>query len=626
MTDRFGSLSLAPRLRNSSNAACLAVIGLVTLASWGLSHSYHGIVHDARLYALQGLAHLDPLSLGQDVFLKFGSQDRFTVFGPIFAAASRALGIETTAALFTLLSQIALLASAWLLARTTLQSAMAFLGLAVFIAIPGNYGADRVFTCIEPFMTPRMPAEALVLLAIAAGLNRRPSLCSVLVIAALLVHPIMALAGVFALYCYYVGLARPLLSLLLGVLGLVALALLAYAMPLSPWGILDISWLTLVENRSPFLFLTRWHEADWCSASVSIASLLAASEVLSNRHAQALSRMTLVAVLSGFFITLIACDLLHLTLITQLQPWRWQWLGTVVAAVLLPELLRTLWQREVPGRATALLLAAAWIFASNTYAFAAAALALAALLFAPKLKPNEVRWVFYGACAMLAVALSWRLACNLQFTDSHYFDTRIPLWLRRSMSFARDGTAPLAIIAVALWLTRRQRRPVAVLFLAGLSAAGCAAILPYTWRDWTTQEYSGDRVARFASFRAMIPVTDEVFWPESPQSTWMLLGRPNYLSMVQTSGVVFSRASAMELQHRATALKLAIDPGTFMGWGVGGGAGMNLSQQQLTIACNTGEFKFLVTGANLAAQPEAATPSGSGPANKIRLYRCPLGS
>jgi len=57
-----------------------------------------------------------------------------------------------------------------------------------------------------------------------------------------------------------------------------------------------------------------------------------------------------------------------------LQPWRWQWLGTVVAAVLLPEIVRALWhdaltkQRATEPRTTALLLISAWVFASNAYA------------------------------------------------------------------------------------------------------------------------------------------------------------------------------------------------------------------------------------------------------------------
>jgi hypothetical protein len=78
-----------------------AVLALFCAATWALSHSYRGIFHDAGLYTLQALAHLDPGYLGQDVFLRFGSQDRFTIFGALYAGAMH-LGPEPAASLLTL--------------------------------------------------------------------------------------------------------------------------------------------------------------------------------------------------------------------------------------------------------------------------------------------------------------------------------------------------------------------------------------------------------------------------------------------------------------------------------------------------------------------------------------------
>src|SRR5579859_1883909 len=86
----------------------LAVIGVIGIATWALSHSYRGLFHDAGLYTLQALARLHPDSLREDVFLKFGSQDGLTIFSPIYAAASRLLGVEPAAATLTLLLQWAL--------------------------------------------------------------------------------------------------------------------------------------------------------------------------------------------------------------------------------------------------------------------------------------------------------------------------------------------------------------------------------------------------------------------------------------------------------------------------------------------------------------------------------------
>jgi hypothetical protein len=148
---------------SATSRLVLAVVGLVGIATWALSHSYRGIFHDAGLYTLQALARLHPGSLSGDVFLKFGSQDGFTIFSPLYAAASRMLGVEFAAATLTLALQGALLAAAWILARAVMPFSMAIFGVAVLIAVPGDYGPDRIFTCIEPFLTPRMGAEALVL-------------------------------------------------------------------------------------------------------------------------------------------------------------------------------------------------------------------------------------------------------------------------------------------------------------------------------------------------------------------------------------------------------------------------------------------------------------------------------
>jgi hypothetical protein len=336
-------------------------------------------------------------------------------------------------------------------------------------------------------------------------------------------------------------------------------------------------------------------------------------------------------VVSGLFLTLIACDVLHLTLVTQLQPWRWQWLGTVVAALLLPDILHARWHKGTTARATVILLVAAWVFAADEYAVAAAAAALLSLAGTHRLKPSESRWVYWGACGMLGIAIVWRVASNLQFTDAHYMDPHIPWWIRRTMSFAHDGSVPMALMTLAYWLSRTRLGGPGLIALAAIAAGLCAALLPHTWRTWTNVQYPVQDVVRFARFRELIPGGAEVFWPESPVSNWILLERPSYLSVLQTSGLVFSRRNALELDRRANALDAAISRDSFMSWNAGG-TGMTLSIQQLRQVCSTGEFEFLVTGADLGPEKLAAVDPATGPGSKkLRLYRCqanpgPVGS
>jgi|HubBroStandDraft_5_1064220.scaffolds.fasta_scaffold204911_2 hypothetical protein len=69
---------------------------LLPMALWCLTHQYHGLVGDSELYEVQALARNDP-SLARVVFLSGASQDRFTVFSPIYALFIRSPGLRTAA-------------------------------------------------------------------------------------------------------------------------------------------------------------------------------------------------------------------------------------------------------------------------------------------------------------------------------------------------------------------------------------------------------------------------------------------------------------------------------------------------------------------------------------------------
>src|ERR1039458_8717002 len=233
---------------------------------------------------------------------------------------------------------------------------MALYGLAVFIAIPGDYGADRIFTSVEQFLTPRMAAEALVLAGLAAVLYTRTWAGVALLALAALLHPLMAAAGMMALLC----LKPRAITLVGGVAALVAATLI---MPDTVWGRFDQAWLTLVMDRSPYLFVKNWQLDDWARVAVA-AVTLAAGLAASSGRARKLCMTALLTMLAGIALSFLACDELHLVLFTQLQTWRWQWLGTVTAALLLPLILSLHWRAGGGGRSTGPLLPCAWVFSS----------------------------------------------------------------------------------------------------------------------------------------------------------------------------------------------------------------------------------------------------------------------
>lgn len=303
----------------------LVVVLALCVATWALAHGYEGIRHDANLYTLQALARLSVGHLDNDVFLHFGSQDQYTIFGWLYALAIRGVGPEPAAAILTLASQLALiLSSALLLHRVAPNRTLTLLGIAVLIAIPGFYGAGKIFRCIEPFVTPRMGAEALVVAGLSAAWNERPRVAWVLVVAGMLVHPVMAAAGLVALGFLYVGSRKPRLTLCLIGGGTLLLVAGPSFLPVGRWGTFDPDWLAAVRQRNPYVFLANWSLDDWGRTAVPLAILAAGAVFPADRRARLLCQVTLCTALFGILLTLVACDTSKLVLFTQLQPWRWQ--------------------------------------------------------------------------------------------------------------------------------------------------------------------------------------------------------------------------------------------------------------------------------------------------------------
>ena len=597
-------------------------IGAICILTWAVSHGYGGIVHDARLYTLQALAHLHPDSLGHDGFLRYGSQDRFSIFGPIYAPLVGLLGPETAAAVLTFVSQVALICCAWLLARRLMPGPLALLAVAVLVAVPGFYGAHQVFACIESFLTPRMIAEALVLASLAASSYERTKTAVVLLAAATLIHPVMAAAGIAAIWWKHVGIPRPRLSLVCIVAAAIALAVVWYANLPGPLGRFDAAWLKLIEARTPYLFVLQWRLDDWTRTASVLATLLAGSALLPAGEARSLSRIALLTAVSGLTLTLFACDLLHLALLTQLQPWRWLWLATVAALLLLPAVAQNAWHSGYAQRTTTLLLIISWIFGADVLELEVALAAVASALLAHRLRPNHARLVFFGACALLVVAVAWRIASNAVLTDVHYLDPGIPLWLRKAISLSADGALPCAAAVSIWWLFGSPRARTAGLAATGLVIFGCIWVAPQTWHRWTRRELSPALVRHFAAWRELIPAGAEVFWPGHPLTTWLLLERPSYLSEAQTSGLVFSRAIAMEMARRAGTLGSAVPAALFLGWQADEAA-VGLGPAQLQAACAAGGFQYLVTGARLDRAPLARIPSEIWPVSGgLQLFSC----
>ena len=137
--------------------ACLAVV------VWILCHPYRGIVHDNRIYALLALNFNDARGMGEDLFLKHGSQDSFTLFSPFYAWWISLLGLDASNRMLVGVGQALWILGAFALIRSLLSPRFSWLALLFLAAYPPYYGGDKIFSIGEGFLSPRLLAEALTL-------------------------------------------------------------------------------------------------------------------------------------------------------------------------------------------------------------------------------------------------------------------------------------------------------------------------------------------------------------------------------------------------------------------------------------------------------------------------------
>ena len=162
----------SPAIQAKTKAVALA---LMLVALWLLIRGYHGLSGDGQIYAFQALARIHP-QLATDLYLQNTSQDQFTIFSPLYAWFIGNLGLADAARLLSVLFTAWLFAAAWSLVRTIAGRDAAWLAAALLLIVAGDYGGSGVFRLSEQFMTARLPAEALIVTALACHVQGREAI------------------------------------------------------------------------------------------------------------------------------------------------------------------------------------------------------------------------------------------------------------------------------------------------------------------------------------------------------------------------------------------------------------------------------------------------------------------
>jgi hypothetical protein len=537
-----------------------AILVLIPATIWLSLRGYHGLLGDGQLYAFQAFARIHP-NLANDLYLQNTSQDQFTIFSPLYAWFIGYLGLENAARLLTLIFTLWFLGVAWDATKTLRSAEAAWLAVAFLLITDGAYGGSGVFRFAEPFLTARLPAEALIVTSLACYLRGRRLLAIGIAAASLLVHPLVALPGLLLMLC----LGSPIRVCVIGAIacGVVTL-IVSVAASWLPWisnllPVMDQAWLSVVQERSQFLFLQLWSFPDW---ELNLRPLFYLAFTALAFQGTRISKICIAASVvgaTGLAVALIANVFSPVALLVQGQAWRWIWIPAFVSILLVPATILHIWQDKTCGPLCAVLLISGWTLPID----GTASVSLAIIFWLARSSVTERAGVFFGwtfialVVAILgsSVAHAWGIAVAALGASKGIGPTQLNDIF--GMKFL------IATITTVIWWWLRSSRTVwASSLLFTLLFALSILILPAAFRQARTLA-SVAEVAEFSDWEAAIPPTSTVLvTPPRDVGTfvWFTIQRPNYLAVDQSAGVVFSRRTALEVQRRSQILLPVVDP------------------------------------------------------------------
>lgn len=541
-------------------------LALLALAAFWAQHPFHGIVHDNVLYAAQAFHAIDPTILSHDLFFMFGSQDSFTLFSPIYASAITQLGLDGATRLLAAAGQALWLLSAFLLIRMLVPKNLVWIGLLIVATYPTAYGGLKVFNVAEPFVTPRLFSEALSLLALAALLSSRGALSLLLVFAAAILHPLMAMAPagviVLGLFCRRSGPLVPIMAVSVATVvllaGLGAVQVLNLPVPAR----IDADWADWAQARSPQLFLVEWSAGDWTLLFCNLVLVGLASIAAPPRARPMIATIFAIGVAS-LLVSYVGFDLLKVAFIGQVQVWRSAWLLTVFAPIGLSLVIADAMTRR--NSFAPFVMSFAWASAFCSAAAGAIELPqvavlpilILALLYLFSFKPQaRIGTSTLSTCGFHvgAVALS-TIAAILLTIVSHLMMKEIYVTVSASPVWAKIlwlNLAPLFLLAGLPLLFMKSER-IGMGVTAGAFLVLCLSLGYWDRRtDW--QRYIEGEPDIAASLQLPIGPDEMVYWQRNLAGTWFALRRKSYFSHTQGSGLIFKRETAAEFIRRLSVI------------------------------------------------------------------------
>ncbi len=534
---------------------------------------YHGLFHDARLYAAPIVERVTPGSMADDLFLRYGSQDSYSIFTTVMVPLTRCLGLELSFFVAYLLSKTlffwALMRLVWVLVPERLPALAALVYLA---AAPLPFGGNEVFHLNEPFLTPRIAGCGLVLLALEQALTGRMLAAIGACALALVLHPLMAFGGLLVVVTLW-ALRRLPVRVFVGLCGLAvltgAVAVLVEPIGYRLFGFMDEDWHEVFLQRNFFVDPVTWSLGDWLR--LALAGGCVAASAWMNPRERLFSLALLLVAAAGMVGTLVAVHSRY-ALLLQTSPYRTIWMTELLG---IPLGFRACWllarQPTGPAPVVAALLVVLLTMDWNPMLFPPVWLFLGILLpcvigfrglaktpARPDWAARTALWSLGLTIVVLLVFDAWLMIGALRSPPGFDLDLSFIhalMWMGKALF-----KLPLVALAIALIGL------VGLRFLPSRRLAGALALLALVYAGSLTALDASPTVSaryspRFAQVKQVADFLRErkavkqrplcVYWYTDLRDIWYLAGAQSYLQVVQMSGCGYNRGTALEGRRRA---------------------------------------------------------------------------
>jgi hypothetical protein len=387
-----------------------------------------------------------------------------------------------------------------------------------------------------------------------------------------------------------------------------------------------------VRERSVFLFPQLWSASDWEKNALPLVSLAISAIVIRDPRIQKLSIAVALVGATGLVIGLIAATIGPVGLFLQGQAWRWVWIMRFTAVILLAPTLLKLWREEKCGPLCAVLTVLGWTF-SPIEGLACLTMALMFRSARHRVTHRGAGYLRWTAIALAGVLVARVVAQSWSIVSSPALVSDLePVLVTNLRNILGLGVISMALAwSLAYWVESTASRAL----LASLSLLFficCLLLYPGAFRVHM-QESSAEQIAEFSDWRRSIAPDDTVLVVpayNSAKFAWFILERPRYLTVDQSAGVVFSRATALEVRRRSDVLSPLMDPD----WRLlsqkalsrlpGGAAAKNgaraLTRDILIGICGDPKLRFVVAREDLGFDPISHTHLGDW--KDWNLYDC----